>query len=301
MRGILKFVLITGLLVAASWYPLVLHSPKAASPPGYSLDIAAVRELARSPRGPFPSRLRVETVAEFQFAEAMVMAGEAWQSTPIPIYAFKLEYPGGWLVIDTAMPNIEAMPDVIVSMFDEAALQRVYQAMSRADGIYITHEHFDHIGGVVAHPDIASLLPRVHLTREQFAHPDRMRPLSYPAAFDDYQPLDYQGMKAIAPGVVLIKAPGHTPGSQIVYIQFSDGRELLLLGDVAWQMRNIDAVRERPLFMTALIKEDRSQVIDQFQVLHDLRAQAPQLAMLPGHDGRIMQQLIEQGLITPGF
>lgn len=305
MIGLLRFVFKTAvvliLLVAAGYYPLVLHSPQPEEP-GYDLDMNAVRQAAASLSGPKVQDIRVEQVAEFSFAEAMVMAGEAWRGTPIPIYSYKLVFPKRSIVVDTAMSSVKGVPGFMVNSFDEGAYQRMLKAMDDAEHIVITHEHFDHIGGIVDHPRVAELLPRIQLTEEQFAHPDRMMPLRYPeGVFDNYQPLRYDSLHALAPGVVLIKAPGHTPGSQMVYIELADGREVLLLGDVSWQMRNIHAVRERPLFITAIVRENRSQVINQFQALNALQKREPELAMVPGHDGEVMKTMLERGVFKAGF
>src|SRR6185436_13319202 len=107
-------------------------------------------------------------------------------------------------------------------------------------------------------------------------------------------PLRYDDLLAIAPGVVLIKAPGHTPGSQMVFVQLADGRELLFLGDVSWRLQNIADVRERPLFMTLVIGEDRDAVIGEFQALHQLMEAEPSIKLVPGHDGPAIQALAGQ-------
>lgn len=300
LRRMLKVVAALLLLGAVAYYPMVVHSPAQGTP--YTLDMAQIRALASSLPGDKPTEIRYEHIMDFEFAEAMVMAGAPWKGTPIPVYSYQLDFPDRTIVVDTTMNQEIAQPAFMVPMYDQAAYQRMLEGMLKASQIVITHEHMDHIGGLAAHPQLKELLPKLRLTEEQVNNPAGMKPAVFPdGALKDYKPLRYDGMAAIAPGVVLIKSAGHTPGSQMVYIQRADGRELLLLGDVSWQMRNIHAVRERPLFMTLLIGEDRDAVLGEFQALHDLMKAEPDVKQVPGHDGEVVKALTEQGLLQQGF
>ena len=53
--------------------------------------------------------------------------------------------------------------------------------------------------------------------------------------------------------------------------------------------------------MTALIKEDRSSVINQFQALNQLMQQEPALHLVPGHQLEPIAMLVEKGLMRRGF
>lgn len=301
MKRLVKTLLVLAVIGGAGYWVLFLHSPTPGKAP-YELDMAEVRRLATSMPGGKPLEIRVEQVAGFYFAEAMVMAGEPWKKTPIPVYSYQIVLPDETLIVDAAVSSMADFPDFVVSGFDQQAYERMSRAMEQASQIHITHEHFDHIAGIADHPNLPAIMPALRLTQEQIDHPDRMAPTVLPeAAFADYQPFAYEGITAIAPGVVLIEAPGHTPGSQMVFVQLASGREVLLLGDVSWQMRNIHAVRERPMAMTLMIKEDRGQVIEQFQALHDLREQAPELVIVPGHDQTVVEALLERGVLQPRF
>jgi glyoxylase-like metal-dependent hydrolase (beta-lactamase superfamily II) len=300
LRRLLWGIAVVAVVGGLAYYPLVRHSPRPTT--SFELDLARIRVLADALPGGGPVAIRYEEVAAMRFAEAMLMAGDPWKETPMPVYSYQLVYPDRTIVIDTALARGDAKPDFIGLRYDEAAYRRMSDAMAQASLIVVTHEHMDHIGGVAAHPGLARLKPALRLTVEQLANPKGMEPVKIPAdALADYRPLQYEGLHALAPGVVLVKAPGHTPGSQMVYVRRADGRELLFLGDVSWRNRNIEHVRERPLFMTLLIGEDRGAVIAQFQALHDLRRAEPALAFVPGHDGDAIAGLATAGLLQAGF
>lgn len=300
LRWLMWTLVAVATLGAVAYYPLVRHSPQPDAP--FPLDLAAVRALANAVPGERPVVIRYEEVMALRFVEAMLMAGDPWKETPMPVYAYQLVFPDRTIILDTALAKADGKPEFLALRYDDAAYQRMSDAMVRASQIVVTHEHMDHIGGIAAHPDLARLKPALRLTAEQLANPAGMAPIVLPAEpLAGYEPLRYERLHALAPGVVLIKAPGHTPGSQMVYVQRADGRELLFLGDVSWRDRNIEHVRERPLFMTLLIGEDRGAVIAQFQALHDLRRAEPALAFVPGHDGVAVEALAAAGLLLPGF
>lgn len=300
-----RFVRWTLVLLAAFaafywWFAVDSRMPADAD---YPLDIAELRRLADSLPGDKPREARYEKVSAFSFPAAMIVSGDGWSTREMPVYAYQLVYGDRTVMIDSALDRSLAKPDFMVPFFDEAARQRVEQALTQASLIVITHEHADHIGGVAQHPRLAALLPALRLTQTQLAHTDRMKPAMLPAdLFAGYQPLNYERYAAVAPGVVLIAAAGHTPGSQMVYVKLSDGRELLFLGDVSWHQRNIELQRERPRFVTAwLIGEDRDAVFGQLKSLHRLAQKEPALQQVPGHDGAVIQTLTSTGVLIAGF
>src|SRR6185295_11431257 len=160
------------------------------------------------------------------------------------------------------------------------------------------HEHPDHIGGLVGHPDIAMVMTHTKLTREQMDHPEKMGDLKWPPGIiENQEALDYDRYHAVAPGVVLIKAPGHTPGSQLVFVQRADGTEYLFLGDVAWTLRNVEIVRERARLVTSFfIHEDHDAVMLQLAELHRIHQAEPNVHIIPGHDAKVLAEALKTGL-----
>ncbi|WP_028008035.1 MBL fold metallo-hydrolase [Solimonas flava] len=282
------------------WLALDGRLPDAAH---YDFDLAEVRRLADSLPGDKPAAVQVEKVAAFSFPEAMVMAGGAWRGLEIPVYAYRLVYADRTVMVDSALDRSLAKPAFMVPFFDDAAYARVEKALEQAALIVVTHEHMDHLGGLARHPQLAALLPATRLTAAQLAEPKYAKAAGLPdGALAGYAPLRYERYAALAPGVVLVAAPGHTPGSQMVYVRRADGRELLFIGDVAWQMRNIEAQRERPRWVTGgLIDEDRVAVAGELKALDALRRAAPELHLVPGHDGEAVAALVAAGLLQPGF
>lgn len=269
----------------------------------FALDVTELRRLAAQPAGERPQSIQLEHVGSFVFAQAMIVPGDPWKGTPVPVYAYQLSYPNGRsIIIDAAMDDSLPAPDFLFPAYFPDAYRRLQEALLRASAIVVTHEHFDHIAGVTDHPQIEQLLPALKLTAEQVDNADRSFPASQPDILREaYTPLRYSRLHALAPGVVLIKSPGHTPGSQMVYVRMADNRELLFVGDVAWKQRNIETRRERPRFMTLLLREDRQAVFGLLNTLHELQAQHPEIRQLPGHDATVIQPLLDEGWLQAGM
>lgn len=274
----------------------LLFETAAAPGPKYVIDLDALHKTAIA-TGPLPQRIEVERVAEFAFPGAFAVAGDSFRMHAMTLLSHRVVWPDRSLIIDTAMSPAasKVMPG---SKPDAAAFERVEQALRTANLIVFTHEHTDHVGGVASAPDFAAIADKVRITREQLNGPKLERSDFPPGALEQLKPIDYEGLYPIAPGVVLQKAPGHSVGSQLIYVELANGTRFLFVGDIAWTLDNVTRKRGRPGIATLLMKEDRPAVAAQLEALAALPSD---VHLISAHDPVALQKDLDAGLYRLGF
>ena len=269
----------------------------------YALDMDELRRLAASLPGERPVRVNHEQVAEAALPRGVVFAGESLR-TPHPMThgAYQIVYPDGYVVIDSGFDEAGLRAMRSDSPFSAEGYASIQRALAGARKIVITHEHADHSGGFAGYSAPESLVGRLELTREQLANTEQLESARFPKELSSaLTPIEYERAYALAPGVVLVKAAGHTPGSQMIFVQLANGKEYLFLGDVAWHMDQIRELWYRPRLVTDLfIGEDRDAVLAQFRALHDL-AGTGTVQLVASHDVDQRKALIESGALGAHF
>ncbi len=237
----------------------------------FELDLEVIRELANAEPGPLPERVNVAVVKESPKPAAGVFGGLRFDTVIFVWTSFQIVYADRFLVVD-APPESPAVQD----------------ALRHADRILVTHEHPDHVGGIVQSRHLAEFSDRLVLTKEQG--------VGVPAPLE---PLAYDRHHRVAPGVVLVRAAGHTPGSQLVYVQLRSGRELMLAGDVAWHRSQFELPRGRPRISSWLMNEDAEAVGHQLRKLHELSGGA--MLVVVSHDRDQLETYVAEGVLGRGF
>ena len=274
----------------------------------YALDINEIRGLARNQPGTLPVELRGLKVGESQMPATAGVAGDGlFSKRDLVFTSFQVVYPDRTVIVDTAHDESIHTGNFGDTGFHQAAFDQMQDAIKQAALIVITHEHLDHIGGIAKSPHLAEITPRALLTDGQI-HGPTIGQAGFPeGALEKFKKFDYDRLHSPAPGIVLIKAAGHSTGSQIIYVTLANGEEYLFVGDIVWHMDAIRRLRGRPrLVSMAFLGEDRDAVAAQIRTLYDLNAllsspEYSRLHIVDAHDADQWRQYIKTGLIKEGF
>jgi glyoxylase-like metal-dependent hydrolase (beta-lactamase superfamily II) len=287
-------------LIGAPYYWLLLdnRSGEAAAKP---VSIAQLRTLAASIPGPAPSEVRFEQVAWRRLPGTLFAAGSGLKRRRIAVMAWQLPVPGGRpVMIDSGITR--ALSDEMqFEAFVPELQAKVDGQLAAAGLVLITHEHPDHLGPLAAMGG-TPLRQAARLNAAQLSS----APLAATLPWRERDGLSARiapgAPQAVAPGVVAIPAPSHTPGSQMVYVRLGDGREYLFAGDIATLDSSWRELRARSRLLGDWIApEDRGEVYAWLKTIRALKAQAPGMVVVPGHDFEAIFDPLANNGIVRGF
>jgi glyoxylase-like metal-dependent hydrolase (beta-lactamase superfamily II) len=270
----------------------------------WSASLGDVRATAGLIPGRRPLRINVVKFAESRRTKNFSVKGAAAEPSVQARTAFQVVYADGVVMIDAGMDQQvhRFFGRGVEEPYDSNASAQVARALTAARLILVTHEHGDHVAGVIHSPQARELAAKTILTRAQIqtllTAPQMPEIALTPDMAARYRVVDYDRYFALAPGIALIKASGHTPGSQMVYVALESGREYLLIGDATWHM---DGVRRIAGKDAPWITEDQSAVMDQLTWLNSLSRSEPRLVIVASHDEEERVRLIAEGTLGGRF
>lgn len=171
--------------------------------------------------------------------------------------------------------------------------------LAQIKGVVITHAHWDHVSGIEDLRGVPVWVPQAELDfirdcNLQSALICGFGDLPYQVyAFPDGPYLGFESSFDVFKdgSVVIVPAPGHTPGSVITFVALADGNRYAFIGDLAWQKEGIAIPAERPWLPRQLLREDAANVRRWLVLMHQLQALVPKLTIVPAHDRRVLETL----------
>jgi glyoxylase-like metal-dependent hydrolase (beta-lactamase superfamily II) len=261
--------------------------------------ISQVRRAATLIPGAPPIDVRYVVLNPDRMPVADLVEGSSKDTVDIG-FTVPSRFPRGWIVVDAAVDRTFVPKS---ASFSDITYQQIHTALRGAKLAVVTHEHWDHVAGVLASPYLPEVQAHTLLTRAQVASLTNSNDPKInidSATGARYLVTDYDPIMPIAPGVVLIKAPGHSPGSQIVYVRTASGSELILAGDVAWSMAGILGEAQKPEAETKSFGgERRESIAARLRWLHQLGPSGPTVVV--AHDINWIRALTTQRTLITGF
>ena len=283
-RRLNRILLVLLLAIGLPFYWFLIDN-SGATLPAKPITIAQLRSLAAAIPGEAPYAAEAERAAFRRVPGDLMVAGAGLKRKLIGYMAFRLLVRGGRSVMIESGITPAIATAVNAESFNLSAQARIDRELDRTGLILVTHEHPDHLGALAAHGGSA-LAEAAWLNPAQLPTSPSARQLPWPSNAHLQARIVGSAPVAVAPGVVVIPAPGsHTPGSQLIYVRLADGRELLFAGDNSSFAQNWQELRGRSrLVETWFAPENRAEVFAWLKTIRALKAQAPSLVVVPGHD-----------------
>jgi len=188
-----------------------------------------------------------------------MLLDKSW-TEPLPIYAWLIEHPEGFLLVDTGEtartasasyyprwhPYYRLALRMSVRPHQEIGSQLLSLGIQAGEvsKVLLTHLHTDHAGGIPHFPSSRFL---VNAAEHKYARgtPGRLRgylPQHWPTWFQPdsipfqpvpFGPFNHSYFVTAAKDVIVIPTPGHTPGHVSVLVKL-DGLNVLVAGDATY-------------------------------------------------------------------
>jgi glyoxylase-like metal-dependent hydrolase (beta-lactamase superfamily II) len=219
--------------------------------------------------------------------------------------AVLVRHPQGDLLIDTGLGRTIAaqMREFPVLFRLGTDLVRFQAAADQLDAaeydrrqlryILLTHAHWDHVSGV---PDFPGVPVLVTAAEHRFideggwatAHARSMNAVIQEYEFDGGPYMGFtQSHDLYGDGsIVIVPAPGHTPGSVVVFVTLSGGARYAFVGDLVWQLEGLLEREERPWFEARTVGEDPVLLRRSLLRMSAIATRYPQITIVPSHDPR---------------
>jgi len=267
----------------------------------FNADLGAIRQLANLLPGRKPLAVNGIRVAASIRPRKFVIEGGDDTPVTMPRTAFQVVYADGTVMIDSGLDREThdsfSTPDKREPYFPDQ-FARLKRALDDARMIVLTHFHADHTAGVTQAENFAELAAKTVVAADtaqlMVASPHRPHLKLTPDQAARFIVVDFPQYYPVAPGMVLIKARGHSADHQMVYIALDSGREILHSVDVGWVLDNIREIKGKA---APWVKEDVPAVMGQLRWLNRVLNNEPNVTLLVTHDDEHFASAVGSGMI----
>ena len=296
-----KLILLAAMLAVSS---LLLLRTFAAAPLPPPAPLTAALPPAAPPAG--MAVFQIPTGVTHRSAAFAYRGGSFRDPRDFAMAAALVRHPRGDLLIDTGLGReIDTQVQLMPFFFRAGTpytrgtpaadqLAAAGYDVGRLRGILLTHAHWDHASGLPDFPHTPVLVTAEE--RRFVADGGWITAVARSARDAHYEEYAFDGGPYLGfprshdvygdGAIVVVPAPGHTPGSVIVFLALPDGTRYAMVGDLVWQREGISEREEKPWLQRTLADGDPQGVRANILHMAAIAARFPELIIVPAHDAR---------------
>jgi hypothetical protein len=176
--------------------------------------LGKIRAVATMIPGTPPQSVHVLRFAQHEAPQSASLDGGSNELIRmLTLSVYQIRFTDEWIMVDAGIDQSIFASRVPGATIPQDNYELIQRALVGARSIVVTHDHA--AAGVIRTPARNIIAPKTLLTRAQvqtlIEHPNNPSVRLDASWSDKYLVIDYDILYPLAPGVVLIKAPGHTP------------------------------------------------------------------------------------------
>ena len=154
--------------------------------------------------------------------------------------------------------------------------------------ILLTHAHWDHVSGL---PDFPRVPVWVTSQEHEFIKKGGNGQFGKPFTGIRYEEYDFEGGPYLGfprshdvygdGAIVVVPAPGHTPGGVIIFVTLPNGTRYTFVGDLVWQLEGITQREERDGIVKKFADSDAESTRENLLRMIALKERCPTSSSCP--------------------